>query len=357
MSSHEPQPPDVPGTPGATTAASLERPSESGSRAPESRGGKVGKIIGASFALSCVLAVMLLAFALPAVNGGPGQLSVGVLRSQADALPEQSAADAPSPDIETYGDEAALRQAVLDRDVNGGFVVSEEGVTVYTATAGGAPAANALTRMGQTIAGQAGVDANVNDLVPFPEDDPQGTGLNAAALPMIVGGVLPAVAFLRIFPARGQLHLRLLGAGLFSLLAGLAVASVMRFVLGTIDDSFALVALGLSLGMAALALPFLGLEALFGLPGLGGGVALMMLVGNPLSGLPTGSEWLPGGWSTLGQLLPPGASGSLLRANAYFDGVGVAMPLIVLGAWVTLGALLAFVAAGRRATPASQEAR
>lgn len=51
-----------------------------------------------------------------------------------------------------------------------------------------------------------------------------------------------------------------------------------------------------------------------------------MLLGNPLSGLARGPHWLPNGWATLGQLLPPGASGSLLRANAFFDGTGVAAP-------------------------------
>ncbi|SNT20999.1 hypothetical protein SAMN05216276_1028102 [Streptosporangium subroseum] len=30
----------------------------------------------------------------------------------------------------------------------------------------------------------------------------------------------------------------------------------------------------------------------------------MMLIGNPLSGM-TGPYWLPTGWATLGQLLPP----------------------------------------------------
>lgn len=81
----------------------------------------------------------------------------------------------------------------------------------------------------------------------------------------------------------------------------------------------------------------------------------MMFVGNPLSGLATGHNWLLDGWSTLGQLLPPGATGSLLRANAFFDGVGAAFPTIVLLCWVAFGLVLAFVASRRK--PVSESTR
>ncbi|MGA5196550.1 hypothetical protein [Streptomyces exfoliatus] len=50
--------------------------------------------------------------------------------------------------------------------------------------------------------------------------------------------------------------------------------------------------------------------------GFGLGAVVVMFLGNPLSGVASGPHWLPDGWVTVGQLLPPGASGSLLRANA-----------------------------------------
>ena len=73
----------------------------------------------------------------------------------------------------------------------------------------------------------------------------------------------------------------------------------------------------------------------------------MMFVGNPLSALGTGSNWLPDGWSTFGQLLPPGATGSLLRANAFFGGIGSGFPSVVLACWVAFGLVLALIAARR----------
>lgn len=349
MSSHEAKDQDVPQEAGSTAAGGVPDSTEAsgtavGSGGKASKAGKAGKLVGVALGMSCLIALMLLAFALPATNSGPDRLSVGVVQSQAANLPASPDSDAPRPDIETYDNAADVRQAVLDREVNGGFVVDRDGVTVYTASAGGPPAANAVRAMGEAIAGQAGVKADTTDLAPFPADDPQGAGLTAAALPMVVGGIIPAVGFLQIFPGRGGLGLRLTGAGLFSLFAGFAVASVLRYVTGTLDGHLLPAALGLALGMAALSFTFLGLEALFGMPGLGAGIAVMMFFGNPLSGLPSGADWLPGGWGAFGQLLPPGASGSLLRGTAFFDGAATAFPLAVLVSWVLFGTLLSLAA-------------
>src|SRR6187401_2609353 len=61
-----------------------------------------------------------------------------------------------------------------------------------------------------------------------------------------------------------------------------------------------------------------GLGSLFGRTGLAIGAGLAVLVGNPLSGLTSAPEMLPAGWGTFGQLLPQGATATLLRSTAYF---------------------------------------
>jgi hypothetical protein len=48
----------------------------------------------------------------------------------------------------------------------------------------------------------------------------------------------------------------------------------------------------------------------------------MVLIGNPFSGVGTGPELLPQPVGAIGQLLPPGAGGNLLRSTAFFDGAG-----------------------------------
>ncbi|MGU3585658.1 ABC transporter permease, partial [Rhodococcus sp. C26F] len=204
-------------------------------------------------------------------------------------------------------------------------------------------------------AGQQQLPVQTTDVVPFPDDDPRGAGLTAAALPMVFGGLIPAIALTQLFPGRDRLVLRLVGVAGFAVVAGFALTALLQFGLGSLDGNYWLTAAGFTLGLAALAFTILGLEALLGLPGIAIGAVTMMFVGNPLSGLATGHAWLPDGWSTLGQLLPPGATGSLLRANAFFDGVGAAFPTIVLLCWVVFGLVLAFVASRRK--PVSDSTR
>jgi hypothetical protein len=103
---------------------------------------------------------------------------------------------------------------------------------------------------------------------------------------------------------------------------------------------------GLALGSIALML--VGLHNVSGLPGLGSGAAVVLLLGNPLSGITSAPELLPEGWGTLGQLLPPGAAGTALRSTAFFDGAGSIAPLLVLSAWAVVGLALAMVPVGRR---------
>ncbi|MFC8231055.1 hypothetical protein [Streptomyces sp. NPDC057287] len=251
-------------------------------------------------------------------------------------------------DVTAYPDTRALTRAVQDRDALGGFSMEADGVTVYTAAAGGQQATGAITALGDSLAERQSVPVNVHEVVPFPDDDPKGTGLASAALPMIFGGILPAVVLLQLFPGHAGLRLRLAGVIAFALAAGAAVTAVLQFGIGTLDGNFWLTSLGMGLGMAALAIPFLGLESLFGYAGFGAGSVVMMFLGNPLSGLGTGPYWLPDGWSTLGQLLPPGASGSLLRSNAFFDGTGAGGPLLVLALWALAGLALMVIADRRR---------
>ena len=75
------------------------------------------------------------------------------------------------------------------------------------------------------------------------------------------------------------------------------------------------------------------------------GALTMIFVGNPFSGVATSPEMLPTGAGTLGQLLPPGAGGNLLRSTGFFDGAAASGHIAVLAAWALAG--LALLAASR----------
>lgn len=317
--------------------------------APPGTGRKLTLIV---LGLAALITTMLCAFVLPSLHGGPHRVPIGVTGPQHAAEAFREHADADAWDVRAFPTPAALRSAVEDREVAGGLAVAEHGVDVYTATAGAPSATGALTALGDGLAAQLGVSASVHDLVPFTPDDPRGAGLASALLPMIFGGIFPALILGGAFPGRHGVRTRLAGVLLFSVVAGAAVAAVLQFATHSIDGDYPLTALGVILGTAALSTTLLGLHALLGTPGFALGGALTMLLGNPLAGLATGPHWLPAGWAALGRLLPPGASGSLLRANAFFDGAGAGLPVLVLGLWLTAGVALTLLAdrRGRRTT-------
>jgi hypothetical protein len=90
-----------------------------------------------------------------------------------------------------------------------------------------------------------------------------------------------------------------------------------------------------------------GLAALVGTKGIGAGALLMVLLGNSFSGVTSAPELLPEPVGAIGQWLPTGAGGSLLRSVAFFDGAAAGGATLTLTAWVLPG-LAAVLIGGRR---------
>ncbi|MDX3434211.1 hypothetical protein PV664_35725 [Streptomyces sp. ME01-18a] len=305
---------------------------------------RAGRKLGvAILGLASFLTLMLSAFVLPSVNSGPHEIPVGISGPTEVARPLQQNLDGDEWNFSLYGSRDSLTSAIRERRVMGGLMITADSVEIYTASAGGTMAAGAVTALGNTVAASQHKQAAAHDLVAYPKDDPRGAGLSAATLPMVLGGIVPAVLLCRIFPGYRSLRVRLAGVLLISLVAGAAITAVLQFGTGSLAGSYGLSTLGLTLGMAASSFTLIGLEGILGFVGLGLGGALMMLLGNPLTGLASGPHWLPEGWASLGQMLPPGATGSVLRATAFFDGTGASTPALVLAAWAVFGLLLAFI--------------
>jgi len=104
------------------------------------------------------------------------------------------------------------------------------------------------------------------------------------------------------------------------------------------------------LTVLAIAATVNGLAALFGRAGLLAGALTMVFIGNPLSAVAAGPEMLPTPAGDVGQLLPPGAGGNLLRSTAFFDGAAAGGHVAVLAAWALAGlsCLLVAEVRGRR---------
>ena len=307
--------------------------------------------------LTFALALVAIAFALPAARTAPHDVPIGVAGPQAAqgqvaAILEKQAPGAFA--ITYYPGEPALRDAIRNRDVYGGIAFGPDGRSLLIATGGSPMVAQILTQIGNGIGhGPATSDAvplKTEDLAPPAVDDPRGAGLAASALPITLAGLLPAVAL--VFALKREVWTRFTAVVIFAGVAGVSIAALLRFVLGSIDANFWGVAGGLTLGVLAAGLSMLGLGSLFGRVGLVLGTLTALLLGNPLSGLTTAPEMLPAGWGQLGQWLPQGANATLLRSTAFFDGAGGTLPIVVLTCWSLIGVAL-IVAAGLRQRGAS----
>ncbi|MET7641437.1 ABC transporter permease [Streptomyces sp. NPDC005438] len=298
-----------------------------------------------------LVGLALWAFTWPASRTAPRDLPLGVAGPAQATAPLQKQLER-RPDafeIHRYADERAAREAVEHREVYGAVVASPQGVRVLTASAASPVVAQLLQ---DAVRGQAPEHLRVTteDVVPTPDSDPRGAVLSSSALPLALAGMALG-AMVTVLGFRGARALVVLvGAACLTGLVGVLLAHNW---LGALSGAW-WAELGV-LALAALASGSVvaGLGALLGQPGLGVGALLVVLLGNPFSGLTSAPELLPQPAGFLGQLLPPGAAGSALRSVAYFDGHGAGVPLLTLAVWVILGTVAVMLGA-RRGTASRQ---
>lgn len=333
-------------------------------------------LVAAVVGVPVVIVLMLLAFLTPAINSGADDLPLAVAAPEAAQEQLSASLESAAPgafDVIVVSDAQAVTEAVTEREAIGGIIVSAEGTEVITASGAGTPYASMLTNLAtglraqqaaaaqeaaqaaqadptsQAAAAQAAQAAaqtvTVTDVAPLTDEDPMGVALSSLGLPLVFGGM--ATSILLSVVIRTSWWKRALSAVTIAGLGALLAVLVLQTWFGAIAGSFAMTWLGLTLGISAISLTIIGLEAVLGYAGVGLGAVTMLFVSNPLSGLVTGWQWLPSGWGELGQLLPVGAAGTFLRSVAYFDGAGAGASPWVLAAWCTAGALLLVLGAWR----------
>ena len=291
------------------------------------------QVLAVSLGLTAVLSLLVIAFAWPATQLAPRSLPVVVAGPAAATAQVTATLERVSPGgfaVTAVADEAAARDAIERRDAYGAIVLGPT-PTVLTASAASPVVAQLMTQLATNLAAQqpgaAPPSVKVVDVVPSPSTDPRGVGIAALALPLVLGGLAVGIALTRAVSGVGR---RVAGVALTAAFTGLALAGIAHSWLGVLDGGWWAEAGVIALGVAAVGLTLVGLDAAFGFVGLGLGAAVVMLVGNPFSGMTSAPEMLPDGWSTVGQWLPPGATGTLLRSVAFFDGAGGARALWIL---------------------------
>lgn len=309
-----------------------------------------GAVIGLALGLTALLSVLLTAFAWPASQTAPRDVPLALVGPApvTSAIEDQLAADGAF-DVTVVADRDEAVAAIEDREVYGALVITPAGSELLTAPAGSPMVAQLLVQGVTAMAAEQGTPPPaVTEVVPLPTDDPRGAAFAAGALPLVLGGLATAVLVSTAVAGRGR---QLVAVGSVAVLSGLALTAVLQLWFGALTGSYLANAGVVALGISAMALPLLGLRNVLGMPGLGLGAAVMLLIGNPFSGLASAPELLPSGWSSVGQWLPPGAIGQALRSTAYFDGAAAGWPLLILAGWACAGALL--LAIPRRSSDSS----
>jgi hypothetical protein len=238
-------------------------------------------------------------------------------------------------ELHRYGTETAAREAIEDREVYGAFVATPGGPTVLTASAASPAVAQLLGRAASETR------ATTEDVV---EAGPHAAALPSSVLPLVIAGILTGIAAALMSSTALGRSGRLL---LASVLTGVLAAVIVQSWLEVVEGDWVANAAVLSLTVLAIAAALTGLYAVIGKAGLLIGALLMVFVGNPFSAVGSAPELLPEPAGAIGQLMPPGAGGNLLRSTGFFDGAGAGPLLTVLAAWALAGFALLAVAALR----------
>lgn len=304
------------------------------------------RMVAVAILVSAVVALALWAFAWPATRTAPRDLPLGVAGPATATAPlkTQLADRQGAFEVHQYADEAAARAAIEDRDVYGVVVVTPQGVKLLTATAAGPVVAQLLE---QAVAGQApqGGEVRTIDVVAAPAADPRGSALGASVLPLAIAGVAAGamVTMLGLRGIRAVVSL-VLAAGA----VGVVAAAVTHSWLGVLTGNWWAEAGVLGFSTLAVSSAVAGCAALLGPAGIGVGALTMVLLGNPFSGVTSAPQLLPEPVGFIGQLLPPGAGGTLLRSVSFFDGARITGPLVTLAVWILLGLTAVLLGALRR---------
>ena len=315
------------------------------------------KVIGLSLGIPIAIALMLFAFLAPSTASGPHNLPIAISAPEpvAAAMEESMSTQAPDAfEFQAEDSAEAVKDSILNRETVGGIVVdpATQTTTIYTASGNGAPYATLLNSMAQGMQAQ-GQQVIVEDLAPLSENDPQGSGISILGLPLAFGGMISG-AVLTLLLKNKPWH-KLVGSLAVSFIGGLVAAAMMQYCYDLFPEgtSFWAITGVIALGIAATSLIVTGLAALMGMAGVGIGGITTIFFANPLSGLATGWWWLPAPWGTIGQFLPIGATGHLLRSELFFDGSGATQALWVLIGWALVGTALIAISALR---PSSKKA-
>lgn len=240
----------------------------------------------------------------------------------------------------TYGSEADARAALDSRAVEGVLVLGSSPRLIVAGAAGDA-ATGVITAAFTNVF--KGVTLDVEVVHPFAAGDAHGLILFFVVVAVIVASLVTQALLVGIASDAG-LGARLSVAVVFAVLGGLTAIGTAAWIADDYASGF-WTAVGLVV-LAALAVGTVvaGCARLLGPPGLGLAALVVVLLDLVSSGGPVGSQLLPDFYRSLAPWMPAGPLYSALRGAIYFDGAGLAGPVLVLSGWLAGGLVLMWLA-------------
>ncbi|MFF0815136.1 hypothetical protein ACFYVR_08275 [Rhodococcus sp. NPDC003318] len=300
---------------------------------------------------SLAVCLVVLAFLWPTKTAEPKNLPVGISGPAAVV----AAFEAHAPDAFDFVGAADRNDAIEQirtRETYGAIILADAPrlPEVLTAPAGSAVATQMLTgvatglqaQLAQQITAAGGsasaVVVPVTAVVPLGDGDAAGSGLAAAAFPLVMGGMIGGIVISLLVV--GVIR-RLVALAGFAVSAGILLTLVLQTWFEYLPGSFALTALVIGVSVLATSAFIVGCTSLLGPRGVGLGAIVTMLVANPLSAAAIPWQFLAAPWGAVGQYMVPGASNALIRSTSYFPDADTARQWWVLVAWTVFGVVLA----------------
>ena len=307
--------------------------------------------------------VLTLAFAFSYVGAfhdpTPHQVPVAVVgppvvAAQLDRLPGDPL------DARQASSRADALSQIDDRDVYGAYDAPTN--HLFVASAANRATAVALEQtFNRAAAAQGRPAVPVTDVKPLPPKDPNGTAVFYAMIAWVFGGYIASTLIGLIGSPRDSSRQRAaarLGAlAGFSIVAGILSVVMLHASFDVFSGHVVALCAIATLTIFASGAATAGIQAALGPPGTGLVILVFVILGNPASGGPFARPLLPGFWSTIGGVLPPGASVDLARSALFFDGARITGPVLVLAGWAALGMALALALGGRITDPVDVEAQ
>jgi hypothetical protein len=312
---------------------------------------EIRKLVPRVVALGVALiALFVFFFVTPAREPAPNGLPVAVAGQSAASDRLAARLESQDFDVVRVADAAAAREKIDARDAYGAFVGEPGSERLLVASAASVPVAQLLRDIGRSAHVR-----DVQDVKPIDRDDPRGATLNLFVLALVITAILTALISIQLMPRLRTLGPRLATFAAVGVLGALVAVGILKAE-GALPGPFLAEAGVAAFAILAIAISSFGLiRLLTGVVGPTGGIApflILLMLGNPASGLASAPEMLPTPWHPLGMFFPPGALGSALGGTAYFGGAGVVGPLLVLTGYGAVGLGLIRLASLRQARSA-----